>query len=162
MRRVRPLPALACGLALAACGSAAAPPRELSGLWSAGPAACEAGVGVRFGGDSIAAVYDDERQTLFKHPHYTVESDSDEQFQVRISYELPHRAGGARSTGAEGILVLERSADGGIEVASHNLLDARTGTARVRIVNDPAVNVLRLQPCGDHAWRMALRGRREP
>jgi hypothetical protein len=119
-------------------------------------------VGVRFGKEAIAAVYDNERETLFKHPRYSVESANDERFQVRIHYELPYRAGGARSTGAAGVLILERSAEGGLEVASHNLLDARTGAARVRIVNDPAVNVLRLQPCGDHSWRMALRGRREP
>lgn len=160
MRRARPLPALACGaLALTGCG-AAGPPRELSGLWSSGPAACEAGVGVRFGSDSIAAIYDDERETLFKNPRYDVQSGTDEALQVRISYDLPHRAGGARSTGAQGVLVVRQSPEGGIEVASHNLLDARTGAARVRIVGDPAANVLRLQPCGEQAAGLALRGRR--
>lgn len=157
---MRPIIAALAVFALAGCGNAA-PPRQLAGLWSAGPAACEAGVGVRFGGDEIAAVYDEERETLFAHPRYHVEKADDTQFQVRILYDLPRPVGGARSNGAEGVLVLERTVEGGLELASHNLLDARTGTARVRMVDDPAANVLRLQPCGDHPWRNALRGRRE-
>lgn len=161
MRRAS-ISALICGAqALAGCGAAAAPPRELAGLWSAGPAACAAGVGVQFGADAIAAVYDRRRETLFDHPRYTIESDLDERLQVRIAYDLPHRTGGARSVGAYGVLVLQQSADGGLEVESHNLLDPRTGAARVQIVDDPAADVLRLQPCGEEGWRAALRGRRE-
>ena len=42
-----------------ACAGPAHPPAELNGLWSSGPAACAAGVGVRFGPDKIEIVYQD-------------------------------------------------------------------------------------------------------
>lgn len=148
--------AICVALALSACGRAN-PPAELWGLWSAGDAACAAGVGVRFGADAIAAVYQHQRETLFKHPIYEVETAGD-RFRVRILYELPDQAGGARSVGAHGVLVLARDGTG-LAVASHNLLDPRTGAARVRINDDPAVSLLTLEPCGDHPWREGLRGR---
>jgi hypothetical protein len=163
MGRSRSLSAtLGLGLALAAggCSLGARAPSELSGLWSAGEAACAAGVGVRFDGDAIAAVYDDQREALFSDPIYQVETGGD-RFQVRIRYQLPRRPGGAQVVGAHGVLVLRRSPGGGLEVAAHNLLDSRTGAARVRIVDDPAVSLLALKPCGDHPWREELRGRGE-
>lgn len=148
------------GLAVALAGcSGAGPPSELHGLWSAGQAACDAGVGVRFGADAIDAVYDREQQTLFEHPRYRVEEGGDN-FRVRIFYDLPHQPGGARSVGARGMLVLARMPDGGLAPVDHNLLDARTGAARVRIANDPAMTALTLEPCdADHPWREGLRGR---
>ncbi|MGE0595986.1 MAG: hypothetical protein AB7P07_06460 [Hyphomonadaceae bacterium] len=150
----------ALGLALSAGACAGSPPpAELRGLWSAGDAACEMGVGVRFGADAIAAVYDEQREVLFKHPEYAVMEDAGGVFRVRVVYELPQRPGGARSVGAHGVLVLERTSEGGLALASHNLLDARTGSARVRIADDPAARVLGLEPCGDHPWRQGLRGR---
>jgi hypothetical protein len=143
---------------LAGCTSAR-PPSELSGLWSAGQAACDAGVGIRFGSRAIEAVYDDEEETLFEHPRYRVEDHGDN-FRVRIFYDLPHRPGGVRSVGAKGVLVLVRGADGRIKPEAHNLLDGRTGSARVRITDDPASTALSLVPCGaDHPWREGLRGR---
>lgn len=158
MRRPRSLFA-ALGLALAAgsCGGSRPPP-ELWGLWSAGDAACAAGVGVRFGSDAIAAVYDHQRETLFDDPHYSLEGEGD-RFQVRIRYELPRRPGGAYVAGAHGVVVLTRSAEGGLQVATHNLMDARTGAVRVRIGEDPAASALTLKPCGEHPWRGGLRGR---
>jgi hypothetical protein len=73
------------GLSVAAgCGASQPPPVELSGLWSASQPACEAGVGVEFGAEAIDAVYENERQTLFLHPRYTVEGVGDA-FRVRIA-----------------------------------------------------------------------------
>jgi len=157
MARVRQLIA-AFGLSVAAgCGAAQPPPAELAGLWSAGEAACRGGVGVEFGAEAIAAVYEDERQVLFQHPRYEVEAHGDA-FRVRIRYELPRLAGGARSAGAHGVVVLER--DGAmIGPVSHTLVDPRTGAARIRISGDPAVTALTLTPCGPHPWREPLRGR---
>ncbi|HYD73578.1 MAG TPA: hypothetical protein VEF55_10595 [Candidatus Binatia bacterium] len=157
MTRLRQLIAW-LGLSVAAgCTGSQPPPAELSGLWSAGQAACQAGVGVEFGQEAIEAVYEDERQTLFLHPQYQVEALGDE-FRVRISYDLPRVIGGARSAGAHGVVVLAREG-AAIAPVSHNLVDPRTGAARLRIAEDPAVTALTLTPCGDHPWREPLRGR---
>lgn len=146
------------GLSVAGgCGAPHPPPPELSGLWSANPAACEAGVGVEFRTNAIQAVYDDERRTLFENPRYEVEA-SDDAFRVRIIYDLPELAGGARSAGAYGALVLQQ-VGAGIAPVSHTLIDPRTGAARLRIANDPAMRALSLTPCGNHPWREPLRGR---
>jgi hypothetical protein len=141
-----------------ACAGPARPPVELDGLWSAGPAACAAGVGVRFNADAIEVVYEDETQTLFNHPRYEVES-SGQSFRVRITYELPRVTGGARVAGAHGVVVLARQPNGGVAPLTHSLIDARTGAARMRIDDDPAVQALTLTPCGSHPWRQDLRGR---
>jgi hypothetical protein len=147
------------GFALLFAGCAPArPPAELAGLWSAGLAACAAGVGVRFEPDVIEVVYEDGTETLFDRPHYVVES-ADETFRVRITYQLPRVAGGARVAGAHGVVVLARQPSGGIAPLTHSLVDARTGSARLRIANDPAVTALTLSPCGAHPWREDLRGR---
>ncbi len=143
------------GLALAACAGAS-PPQELAGLWSAGPAACAAGVGVRFRADSIQAVYEDGIETLFANPRYEIEPG--DTFRVRIVYDLPEVTGGAHTEGARGVLVLARQRDGSIAPERHTLIDGRTGAARTRILDDPAA-VLLLQPCGAHPWREDLRGR---
>lgn len=142
--------------ALAGCSNASPPPPELAGLWSAGPAACAAGVGIRFNVDAIEAVYEREHETLFAEPHYEVEESGDD-FRVRITYDLPRPVGGAAVVGAHGVLVLAR--DGaGIAPAGHNLIDHRTGAARMRIDGDPALTAMTLQPCGRHPWRDDLRG----
>ena len=145
------------GLSLAAgCGGASAPPAELGGLWSAGDAACAAGVGVRFTSEAIEAVYEDHNETLFDRPHYVVEN-AGEDFRVRITYDLPRITGAVERVGAHGMLVLVR--DGrGLAPKAHNLIDGFTGTARLRIDDDPAVTALTLQPCGRHPWREDLRG----
>lgn len=149
----------AFGLAVAVAGcSVAQAPEELAGLWSSGQGACEAGVGVRFERDAIRAEYEDQSETLFDQPDYAVEPGG-AGYRVRIRYELPARPGGARAKGAYGLLVLERSPEGGLQLASHNLLDPRTGAARARIAADPAETLMRLTPCGDHPWREQLRGR---
>lgn len=148
------------GLVLAGCAAAtAAPPTELNGLWSAGPAACANGVGVRFRGDVIEAVYDDESETLFERPRYQVQHGG-EAFRVRIVYDLPSSAGGSSATGAHGVLVLARQPDDTIAPIAHTLVDGRTGAARVRIAGDPVINLMTLEPCGAHPWREQLRGRR--
>ncbi len=158
MARVRSLFALVClALAMTGCGGRRAP-IELMGLWSAGQAACAAGVGVRFGANAIAAVYDSQQETLFDRPRYEVEGAGDA-FRVRIVYDLPHRPGGARAVGAHGVLVLARDGDGGLQPMAHNLIDARTGSARLRISDDPAMSAMDLEPCGPHPWREELRGR---
>lgn len=141
-----------------ACAGPVRPPAELDGLWSAGPAACAAGVGVRFNADAVEVVYEDETQTLFARPRYSLE-DSGETFRVRITYDLPHVVGGARVAGARGVLVLARRPDGSIAPLMHSIVDARTGAARMRIAEDPAVQALTLTPCGTQGWREDLRGR---
>lgn len=146
------------GLAgLAACAGRA-PPQELRGLWSVGQAACEAGVGVRFEPDRIAAVYADQREVLFAHPSYDADKAGDE-FRVRIEYELPRPPGGAVSLGAHGVLVLERGEGGYLKPMTHALVDPRTGSVRMRIEGDPALAALALRPCGAHPWLEGLRGR---
>ena len=134
------------------------PPAELAGLWSAGPAACAAGVGVRFEADEIQVVYEEETQTLFEHPRYNLESGG-ETFRVRISYGLPRVTGGARVGGGRGVLVRARQPSGGLAPVMHSIMDGRTGSARMRIADDPAVQALTLAPCGAHPWREDLRGR---
>jgi hypothetical protein len=141
-----------------ACAGPARPPEELGGLWSAGPAACAAGVGVRFNADAIEVVYEDETATLFDHPRYQLES-SGISFRVRITYDLPRVTGGARVAGARGVVVLARQPGGGIAPLTHSIVDARTGAARMRIAGDPAVAALTLSPCGAHPWTEDLRGR---
>jgi hypothetical protein len=141
-----------------ACAEPSTPPAELVGLWSAGPAACAAGVGVRFEADEIRVVYEDETQTLFDRPRYNLESGG-ETFRVRITYALPRVTGGARVAGAHGVLVLARQPSGGLAPVMHTIMDGRTGSARMRIADDPAVQALTLAPCGAHPWREDLRGR---
>jgi len=138
------------GLVLAGCAGAR-PPEELTGLWSAGPAACAAGVGVRFGAHAIEAVYQDETELLFARPKYEIQ-DIGRNFRVRILYDLPGRGG-------EGVMVLARQEDGSLAPEGHALLDGRTGAARVRIQDDPVEGLLTLEPCGAHPWREMLRGR---
>ena len=159
MARARSLLAVFCfTVAATSCGGGRGAPAELSGLWSAGQAACAAGVGVRFGPDSIAAVYDSQQEILFDRPRYDVQRGGDT-FRVRIVYDLPHRPGGARARNAHGVLVLARGADGGLRPMTHNFVDGRTGTARMRIADDPAMSAMTLEPCGPHPWREELRGR---
>ena len=156
MARVR-YALLGLAVAAAACRSAA-PPAELSGLWSSSQAACEAGVGVRFGADAIRAMYDGQSEVLFRAPRYEAEG-NEADFRVRIRYALPRPAGGAHSQGAHGMIVLARSPGGGLAPRAHNLLDARTGAARLRVMDDPAAALLTLEPCGPHPWREGIRGR---
>ena len=146
---------LSCALILAGCGEG--PPQELNGLWSAGPAACAAGMGVRFEPDAITAIYRNQRETLFEQPRYEVE-ERGAAFRVRIVYDLPRLAGGAQSAGAHGVLVLARDSDGVLAPTSHTLVDTITGSVRMRIADDPA-RALTLRPCGDHPWTEPLRGR---
>lgn len=146
------------GLLLAGCAGAR-PPEELAGLWSSGPAACAAGVGVRFRADAIEAVYQDEAETLFARPQYEIQERNGRTFRVRIVYTLPRVGRGAQLAGAHGVLVLARQNGGGIAPVAHTLIDGLTGSARVRIANDPAAALLTLEPCGPHPWREDLRGR---
>lgn len=150
---------LLLGLALAGCAGPR-PPEELGGLWSAGPAACAAGVGVRFKADAIEAVYDREVETLFANPRYQIEGIGDA-FRVRVTYDLPQVAGAAQVAGAHGVLLLARQPDGSIAPMAHSLVDRRTGAAHVRISNDPANVLMTLEPCGAHPWREQLRGREQ-
>jgi hypothetical protein len=154
----RAMALLSLTLLASACAQPSHPPAELNGLWSAGSAACAAGVGVRFQPDAIEVVYEDETQTLFDHPRYKLES-TGEAFRVRIIYDLPRVTGGARVAGAHGVLVLARQPDGRLAPITHSIIDARTGAARMRIGDDPAAQALNLSPCGAHPWREDLRGR---
>lgn len=147
-------------VAVAAGCAGPRPPPELSGLWSTGPAACAAGVGIRFGETAIEAVYERQTETLFARPRYAVE-DTGDRFRVRIEYAVPAPRQAARRPGARGVLVLSRMADGRIAPSRHALRNDLTGAVRVRFVDDPAISLLTLEPCRpDHPWREGLRGRR--
>lgn len=106
-------------------------------------------------------MHEEQKETLFARPRYVVERAGDD-FRVQVTYDLPHFSGGARDPGARGVLVLVRRPDGALAPISHILLDGRTGAARLRIANDPAAALLTVQPCADHPWREALRGRSDP
>lgn len=150
--------ALMTALACAGCARSS-PPAELAGLWSSGPAACAAGVGVRFGADAINVVYDEQSETLFQRPRYEVFGQG-EPFRVRITYDLPRVTGGAAVAGARGVIVLAERPDGAIAPTAHSLIDARTGAGRVRFVHDAAMQALTLRPCEGAAWpEETLRGR---
>jgi hypothetical protein len=142
-------------LALAGCTSAP-PPQQLGGLWSAGEAACAAGVGVRFDADAIRIVHERMQETVFANPSYRV-LDAGEPFRVQITYDLPHVPGGLEEPGARGILVITRRPDGALRAVTHNLIDGRTGAARARIGEDPAKKLLSLRPCTD-AGALELKG----
>lgn len=145
------------GLAFAAGCSPPAPPAELQGLWSAGPAACAEHVGVRFTPHAIVAAYQEQTETLFARPRYEVLTQ--EPFRVRIEYQLPQRVRAAGAIGGRGVIVLAQAEDGRIEAESHALLDGRTGAARMRMQNDPAVSLFTLEPCGPTRGRgVGLRG----
>jgi hypothetical protein len=147
-------------LLASACAQPSHPPAELNGLWSAGPAACAAGVGVRFEGDAIQVVYEDETQTLFDHPRYKLES-SGESFRVRITYESAARdRRGACCRVLTACSCWRDSRMVGSRPLTHSIIDARTGSARMRIGDDSAVQALTLAPCGAHPWREELRGAR--
>lgn len=143
---------LLCGLIGLTAGCDAGPPRALHGLWSAGPAACAAGVGLEFGEDAIAAVYGSERETLFVRPRYS-ESHVGGAMQVAIDYELPQ--GG----GMEGRLVLRRGDDGWLRPVSHLMRNKLTGAARAPIGEDRTALALTVRPCAPDAWLEGLRGR---
>lgn len=104
-------------------------------------------MGVRFDADEVAIVYDRQRQTLFDRPRYSLEPIADGKFRVRIEYDLPHEPGGAQVAGAYGVLVLEGEPDGALRPTAHNMVDARTGSVRLRIANDPAITALSLRSC---------------
>jgi hypothetical protein len=139
------------------CGAALGPPPELLGLWSAGPAACAAGVGLSFDNNAVQARVDDVREPLFEQPIYRRMGVGDA-FRVRIDYQLPHAAGPTR-VGGRGALVLERGPEGRLRPVSHMMVDPLTGSARIRIKDDPVLSSLDLRPCGAHAWTEDLRGR---
>jgi hypothetical protein len=142
---------------LAGCGGR--PPAELSGLWSSGPAACAAGVGVLFEQDGIDAIFEGQRETLFDRPRYE-RLGAGEAFRVRIEYDLPHAPGTSRRVGARGVMILERGETGALQPLMHNLEDGRTGAARLRLSDDAAMRSLALKPCAaTHPWASDLRGR---
>lgn len=144
--------AFALCLLIAGCGGG--PPKQLEGMWSAGPAACAAGIGLEFRGDTVDAVYVDDRDVLFARPRYQVVRAADP-FRVRIRYDLPGHARGA----GEGVLVLERQEDGRLLPLSHRFENTLTGAVRVSIGPDPIVRAFAVQPCDERAWIGNLRGR---
>lgn len=143
-------------LALTGCSDAAAPPSELDGLWSTGDASCAAGVGIRFTEAAIMAIYPDQEEVLFAAPQYD-EISSEGRFRVRVTYQLPDLAGAGPRPGAHGVIVLSRHG-GLLAPESHAMVDGLTGSARMRIGDDPVTTALTLQPCGRHPWREPLRG----
>ena len=140
------------------CGASLGPPAELLGLWSAGPAACAAGVGLSFDNNVVQARIGGEREALFDDPIYRREGIGDA-FRVRIDYQLP-QAHGVSRVGPRGALVLERGPEGRLRPVSHVTTDPLTGSVRLRIKDDPVLSSLDLRPCGAHAWTEGLRGRR--
>lgn len=150
-----PALALVCALLLG-CSSGGAPPRQLAGMWSAGPAACSARIGLEFGAEAIEAIYVDEREALVERPRYEVIQD--EPFRVRIRYRLPGNAAVRRS--GEGIIDLERIRDGSLRPVAHRFENELTGAVRLSIGADPMVQAMTVRPCDQNAWIGDLRGRR--
>jgi hypothetical protein len=140
-----------------ACAGPTHPPAELNGLWSSGPAACAAGIGVRFESDKIEVVYEDSTQTLFEHPRYNLES-NERSFRVRITYDLPRVTGGTRVAGAHGVLVLARQSGGGLAPVTHSIVDARTGRPHAHRQR-PGVQALTLSRAGASLARRSARPR---
>jgi hypothetical protein len=116
--------------------------------------ACAAGVGIRFKSDAIEAVYDRRSETLFANPRYELRGRGP--FRVRIVYDLPRVAGGAHVAGARGVVELTRRPNGAIAPTLHNLLDPRTGAARLQLTDDPAIAALTLTSCAPGMWRADL------
>jgi hypothetical protein len=127
------------------------------GLWSAGPAACAAGVGLSFDNNAVQARIGEDREALFENPIYRREG-MGETFRVRIDYDLPHTQG-VSQVGPRGALVLTRGPEGRLRPVSHLMTDPMTGSVRMRIKDDPVMSSLDLKPCGHHAWNEGLRGR---
>lgn len=150
MRRALAALALFC---LAGCDG---PPKELAGVWSAGPAACAAGVGLEFGARSIDAIYAGERQILFHNPRYAVEHGADG-LRISVIYDAP--PAGQDDQRVRGMFVLERGDDGWLRPRGRRLEDPRTGTVRVRIGDDPLTTALAVRRCGPDSFIPGLRGR---
>jgi len=131
------------------------PPKELHGLWASGPAACDAGLGVRFGGRAVSAHLDGAEQVLLDAPEYELQRRG-ARVRVKIEYDPP---GGRAATPVRGVLVLERGDDGWLTTVSHRLEDLRTGSAQIRIKGDAMAGLFRLRQCGPNAWIEGLRGR---
>ncbi len=148
MRASAPL-AIALIFAATGCGAGAGP-RELDGLWSTGPGACEAGIGLRFAANAIDAQYGIDRVRLMERTRYTVERGG-LRARVRIDYDL---------SPARGVLVVERGVDGRLRAVAHSVRDPRTGAARVRLDGDRVAAAFNLGQCGADAWAEGLRGRR--
>lgn len=144
--------AILCLLLLSACTGGQAPPRQLAGMWSAGPAACAARIGLEFGPQAVEAVYVDEREALIVRPRYEVLQD--EPFRVRIRYRLPAARGG------EGVIELARGADGWLRPTAHRFENGLTGAVRLSIGQDPMLQAMTVRPCDRNAWIADLRGRR--
>ncbi|MBI1185744.1 MAG: hypothetical protein GC206_00115 [Alphaproteobacteria bacterium] len=138
---------------LAGCGAGA--PKELNGLWASGPAACEAGLGVRFSDGAVSAHVDGAEQVLLEAPRYDLERRGT-RVRVRIDYAPP---GGRRASPVRGVLVLERGDDGWLNAVTHRLEDSRTGGVQMRLRDDAMARIFRLRPCGEDAWIEGLRGR---
>lgn len=138
---------------LAGCGGGA--PKELDGLWAGGPAACEAGLGVRFRDDAVSAHLEGAEEVLLEAPRYALQRPG-ARVRVRIDYAPP---GGRQASPVRGVLVLERGEDGWLSAVAHRLEDARTGSALVRLRGDAMARIFRLRRCGADAWIEGLRGR---
>jgi hypothetical protein len=158
MRSPAVLAVTAAFVCLGGC-SRGGPPEELAGLWSSGPAGCEAGIGVQFEPGAVAAHYVAGREPLLKGTAYEIERRG-ARVRVRIAYDLPTSPGGVRSPGARGVLVVERGDDGWLNAVAHRLEDSRTGSARINIGPDPIASAFHLRKCGPGAWIEGLRGRR--
>ena len=87
-------------------------------------------------------------------------ADTTELLAVRdVSFGVGCPEGGAYVAGARGVLVLARQPDGSIVPLMHNLLDPRTGAARMPLRDDPAMGALTLVPCAGDSFGADLRGR---
>jgi hypothetical protein len=143
---------LLSGLLALTAGCETGPPPALQGLWSTGPAACAAGVGLEFREDAIAAVYGSERETLFARPRYR-ETYTRAGLEISVDYELP------QGRGMEGRLVLRRGDDGWLRPISHQMRTKLTGAVRAPIGEDRTALALTVRPCAPDAWLAGLRGR---
>jgi hypothetical protein len=129
---------------LAACG--ARPPKELSGLWSTGPAACAAGLGVTFRRDGVWAHYAKDEFVLMAAPRYTVTPTPDGAL-VRIDYKLPGAPGGVAADLGRGVIELERSRMDRLRPVRSRFVDLRTGAATLPLHAGPMEQAMQLARC---------------
>lgn len=133
---------------LSGCGGG--PPKELNGLWSIGPAACAAGLGVTFKGDAVWARYEKDEFLLMDAPRYVVTPTAGGSL-VRIDYKLPSAPGGVSGALGRGVIEIElATASGRLTPLRSRYVDLRTGSARVPLRAGGLERALSLAHCPKH------------
>jgi hypothetical protein len=115
-------------------------------LWSTGPAACAAGLGVTFRGDSVRARFEDDEFVLMAAPRYAVARTADGAI-IRIEYQLPTEPGGVSGDLGRGVIEIERTDAGRLVPLRRRFVDLRTGSARLPLKAGALEHALTLAKC---------------